>query len=445
MLITGPLRRPPAGYAGVRRGSGPRCAIHGAVPPGTHGYGIRGLPSWSPDQPSVLCSSSQPSCSCGACSKPNVPILLAFGRWCPEHSYGCRAFGASRRRGRPFLGGSNRPCPVGSRASRTSGFTSAFRWVHIHVSGRSSGQRGDRLSRNGRMFHREELRELRVLRKTMGIRSSTGGASVILDDEQSARRRDCERHLANVLSTGSRPDRRRIRTAPDGPCWKWLSVGEHRQVPVPVRGHTTLLLRANQRGPGFRALHVPHDDAPPEALASPSTRAIRAFEPNMPLYDVQSMTQALESGLRLLPCHRRCRLRCDARCARVQGCLAPSSVSTGSFHACAGCERRMESACAGGRSHAARHVRLRLHDGLNLVVLGARRRATSYTLACSQVVRGALLSGISAHDPLALVQHQADPWRHRDECVHRSGVARRSASIRRRAPFRVKRQRRAFT
>ena len=55
---------------------------------------------------------------------------------------------------------------------------------------------------------------------------------------------------------------------------------------------------------------------PPEALASPIERAIRVFEPSLAMYDVQSMTQALESGLGFFP------VRVGAVAATTLGMLA---------------------------------------------------------------------------------------------------------------------------
>ena len=137
---------------------------------------------------------------------------------------------------------------------------------------------------------------------------------------------------------------------------------------------------------------------PPEALVPAIERAIRALEPNLPLYDVQSMTQALGGGLGLFP------VRAGAVSAASFGLLAFALAIVGLYG--------VISYLASERTHeigvrmavgATQHdiVWLVLQDGSKLVLVGLAA-GLLIALACSRVV-GSFLFGVSPRDPLTVV------------------------------------------
>jgi len=233
---------------------------------------------------------------------------------------------------------------------------------------------------------------------TMGIQVVRGRGFRDADTEQSRAVAIVNQHLADLLWPGRDPIGRRIRSVPDGP---WLEVvgvastGKYRflfEDPQPY-----FYVHIAQEYTGLRVLQV-RTSMPPEALAPPIAQAIRASEPNLPLYDVQSMTQALESGLGFFP------VRVGAVSAATLGVVAFALAIVGLYG--------VVSSLAGQRTHeigvrvavgATERdiVRLVLRDGLSLVLLGLAA-GLLVTLACSQVV-GSFLFGVSARDPLTLV------------------------------------------
>jgi ABC-type antimicrobial peptide transport system permease subunit len=137
---------------------------------------------------------------------------------------------------------------------------------------------------------------------------------------------------------------------------------------------------------------------PPEALAPAIERAIRELEPNLPLYDVQSMRQALGSGLGFFP------VRVGAVSAALLGLLAFALAIVGLYG--------VVSYVTAQRTHeigvrmaigATQNdiVRLILQDGSKLVLCGLVA-GLLVTLASSRVV-GSFLFGVSTRDPLTLL------------------------------------------
>jgi ABC-type antimicrobial peptide transport system permease subunit len=148
---------------------------------------------------------------------------------------------------------------------------------------------------------------------------------------------------------------------------------------------------------GLRVLQV-RASIPPDALAPAVERAIRGLEPALPLYDVQSMTQALGSGPGFFP------VRVGAIAVTAFGLLAFALAVVGLYG--------VTSYLTGQRTHEIgvriavgatqqRIVRLVLKDGAKLVILGVAAGMVM-TLACSRLV-GSFLFGVSAYDPLTLV------------------------------------------
>ena len=147
----------------------------------------------------------------------------------------------------------------------------------------------------------------------------------------------------------------------------------------------------------IRVLQV-RSPMPPDALAPAIERTIRSLEPNLPLYDVQSMSRALGSGLGFFP------VRVAAVSAASLGLLALALASVGLYGVVSYLtgQRRHEigvrMAVGADRDDI---LRLVLQDSLKLVLVGVVAGLVM-TLACSRVV-GSFLFGISARDPLTLI------------------------------------------
>ncbi len=152
-----------------------------------------------------------------------------------------------------------------------------------------------------------------------------------------------------------------------------------------------------QQYSGLRVLQV-RASLPPAALRPAVERAIRALAPHLPLYDVQTMTQALGSGLGFFP------VRVAAIAAAAFGLLAFVLAIIGLYG--------VTSYLTSQRTHeigvrmavgATRHhiVRLVLGDGSRLVIVGVTAGMVM-TLACSRVI-ARLLFGVSVADPLTLL------------------------------------------
>jgi putative ABC transport system permease protein len=133
-------------------------------------------------------------------------------------------------------------------------------------------------------------------------------------------------------------------------------------------------------------------------LAPAVERAINALEPDLPLYDVQTMTQALGSGLGFFP------VRVGALAVAAFGLLAFVLAIVGLYG--------VTSHLAGQRTHeigirmaigasGEQIVRLILRDGTTLVFLGVAVGLLA-TVACSRVV-GSFLFGVSVYDPVTLL------------------------------------------
>ena len=206
-------------------------------------------------------------------------------------------------------------------------------------------------------------------------------------------------HLAGILWPGRDPIGRRFRAG--GPDEAWFEVvgvtttGKYRflfedPLPyfyVPVAQHYT----------GLRVLHV-RTSTSPEALAPAVERAIRQHDLDLPLYDVQSMTRALGSGLGLFP------VRIGAAFGATLGFLAVMLAIVGLYG--------VVSYLANQRTHeigvrlaigANRGdiIRLVARDGLRLVVVGLAV-GLLITLVVSRAV-GTFLFGISPRDPVTLI------------------------------------------
>jgi predicted permease len=274
-------------------------------------------------------------------------------------------------------------------------FTIPMGYIRVSNAVEAEGQPGDsnqRLSAGTNIVSSEYF-------QTMGIQIVRGRSFSDGDNKQSRPVALVNQHLADMLWPGRDAIGRRFRSAgSDGP---WIEVvgvtntGKYRflfEDPQPY-----FYVPIAQEYSALRVLQV-RTSMPPEALAPAIERAIRALEPNLPLYDVQSMTQALGSGLGLFP------VRVGAVSAASLGLLALALAIVGIYGVLSYLtsqrthEIGVRMAIGATQNHI---VRLVLHDGSKLVLFGLAA-GLLVTLGCSRVV-GSFLFGISARDPLTLV------------------------------------------
>jgi predicted permease len=235
--------------------------------------------------------------------------------------------------------------------------------------------------------------------QTMGIQVVRGRSFEDADNEESPPVALVNQHLADMLWPGRDPIGRRFKSA--GQDGRWLEV-----VGVTNTGKYGFLFEnpqpffyvpIAQEYTGLRVLQVRTSMAP-EALAPAIERAIRALEPNLPLYDMQSMTRALGSGFGFFP------VRVGAASASTLGLLAFTLAIIGLY--------AVMSYLTSQRTHEigvrmalgatqSDIVRLVLQDASKLVLFGLAAGLLA-TLAYSRVV-GNFLFGVSARDPLTLL------------------------------------------
>lgn len=233
--------------------------------------------------------------------------------------------------------------------------------------------------------------------QTMGIQVVRGRSFTDEDNEQSPPVAVVNQHLADVLWPGRDPIGQRFKSGA-GPWIEIVGVtntGKYRflfEDPQPY-----FYVPLSQEYTALRVLQV-RTSMPPEMLSPAIERTIRTLDPDLPLYDVQSMTQALGSGLGFFP------VRVGAVSAASLGLLALALAIVGLYG--------VVSYLTSQRTHeigvrmaigATQNdiVRLVLHDGSKLVFFGLAVGLLA-TLACSRVV-ARFLFGISARDPLTLV------------------------------------------
>jgi predicted permease len=235
--------------------------------------------------------------------------------------------------------------------------------------------------------------------QTMGIPIVRGRSFERADNELSRPVAVVNQRLADMLWPSHDPIGRRVKSP--GPDSHWIEVvgvantGKYQFLFEDPQAY--LYLPIAQAYTGLRVLQV-RASIPPAALASVAKREIRDLEPNLPLYDVQSMTQALGSGLGFFP------VRVGAIAVAAFGLLAFALAIVGLYG--------VTSYLASQRTHeigvriaigaTQQHiVRLVLENGAKLVVLGIAAGMVM-TLAGSQIV-DRFLFGVSVYDPLTLV------------------------------------------
>ena len=235
--------------------------------------------------------------------------------------------------------------------------------------------------------------------ETMGITIVRGRSFERADSGQSRPVAVVNQRLADILWPGQDPIGRRFKSP--GPDSHWIEVvgvaktGKYQflfEDPQPY-----LYLPIAQAYAGLRVLQV-RASIPPAALAPVAAREIRGLEPSLPLYDVQSMTQALGSGLGFFP------VRVGAIAVAAFGLLAFALAVVGLYGVTSylASQRTHEIgvriAIGATRQHI---VRLVLENGATLVVLGIATGIVM-TLAGSRIV-DRFLFGVSVYDPLTLV------------------------------------------
>ena len=132
---------------------------------------------------------------------------------------------------------------------------------------------------------------------TLGIPIERGRSFIAADDERSRALAIVNRRLADLLWPGQDPLGQRFSQAgPDGP---WLEVvgvtptGKYRflfEDPQPY-----YYVPMAQEYTAMRVLHV-RTAAPPQALAATIEREIHRMQPDLPVYDVETMEEALNGG-----------------------------------------------------------------------------------------------------------------------------------------------------
>ena len=234
--------------------------------------------------------------------------------------------------------------------------------------------------------------------RTMGIPIVRGRSFSDADNEHSRAVAIVNRHLADVLWPGRDPIGQRIRSA--GERGPWVEV-----VGVTNTGKYKFLFEdpepyfyvpVAQEYTGLRVLHV-RTSLAPEALAPAIERSIRASEPDLPLYDVQSMTRALGGGPGFFL------VRAGASAAGMLGLLALALAIVGLYAVVSylATQRTHEIGVRVAVGATPRDiVSLVLQDGMNLVLVGLGA-GLLVTFACSGLI-GSFLFGVSARDPLIL-------------------------------------------
>ena len=235
--------------------------------------------------------------------------------------------------------------------------------------------------------------------QTMGIRIVRGRGFSGGDSERSRPVAVVNQRLADMLWPARDPIGRRFKSP--GRDGHWIEV-----VGVANTGKYQFLFEdpqpyfyvpIAQEYTGLRVLQV-RAAIPADALAPAVERAIRGLEPDLPLYDVQSMTQALGSGLGFFP------VRVGAIAVAAFGLLAFALAMVGLYGVTSylTSQRTHEIGVRMAVGATQQHiVRLVLEDGSKLVMLGVAAGMVM-TLGCSRVV-GSFLFGVPGYDPLTLV------------------------------------------
>jgi predicted permease len=234
--------------------------------------------------------------------------------------------------------------------------------------------------------------------QTMGIELVRGRSFRETDDEQSRRVAVVNQRLAHTLWPGRDPIGRRLRR--HGSDEPWIEVvgvtrtGKYESLFEEPQGY--YFVPVAQAYTGLRVLQI-RTSLPPGTLAPAVEQIIHEVEPDLPIFDVQSMSQALGSGPGLFP------VRVGAASVTTLSLLAFVLASVGLYG--------LVSSLAAQRTHeigvrmavgatAANIVRLVAGHGVAFVTVGLAIGMV-VVLASAGIVEG-LLFGISPRDPLVL-------------------------------------------
>ena len=304
--------------------------------------------------------------------------------------------GYSEPRGRAFFEEVERRVRTTPGVEDTSfAFTIPMGYIRVSSAVEAEGQpleRHERLSAGKNIVSSDYF-------QTMGVQIVRGRSFSDRDTGQSRPVAVVNQHLANMLWPRRDAIGQRFRSA--GQERSWVEV-----VGVTETGMYRFLFEDPQpyfyvpivqEYTALRVLQI-RTSMRPEALTPVIERTIRALEHNLPLYDVQTMTQALGSGLGFFP------VRVGAVSAASLGLLALALAGIGLYG--------VVSYFTSQRTHeigvrmavgADRHdiLRLVLRDSFTLVLVGVVA-GLLVTLVCSRLV-GSFLFGVSPRDPLTLV------------------------------------------
>jgi predicted permease len=229
---------------------------------------------------------------------------------------------------------------------------------------------------------------------TLGIPILRGRSFDESDTERGRRVAIVNQRLAEELWPGEDPLGRRLRAGADGP---WIEVvgvartGKYRLLFEAPQPHFYVPLAQNSTG--LRTLHV-RTSLPPEGLAPVLERIVREREPQLALFDVQSMTRALGGGYGLFL------VRVGALFAVLFGGLALALALVG-LYGVASCAASLRTREIGVRMALGAEARdilgLVLGQGVALVGVGLAG-GFLISLATARVL-GGFLFGVSPRDP----------------------------------------------
>jgi predicted permease len=132
---------------------------------------------------------------------------------------------------------------------------------------------------------------------TLSIRIESGRSFTEADTHDAPRVAIVNRRLADLLWPGQDAIGRRFKEAGDSSPWMEVAgvtaTGKYRLLFEDPQPYFYVPIAQNYTA--LRVLHV-RSSLAPERLARDVERAIHGLEPDLPLYDVQSMTKALDSG-----------------------------------------------------------------------------------------------------------------------------------------------------
>jgi predicted permease len=132
---------------------------------------------------------------------------------------------------------------------------------------------------------------------TLSIRIESGRSFTEADTHDAPRVAIVNRRLADLLWPGQDAIGRRFKEAGDSSPWMEVAgvtaTGKYRLLFEDPQPYFYVPIAQNYTA--LRVLHV-RSSVAPERLTRDVERAIHGLEPDLPLYDVQSMTKALDSG-----------------------------------------------------------------------------------------------------------------------------------------------------